>query len=58
MPETNAELALAIIAARKWRNGHLMELAAKGLANTPLDRERDSDCTPKEWENIHVNGTT
>lgn len=49
---TNAELALAIIAARKWRNGHLMELAAKGLADKKLDRELDSDCTPKEWETL------
>lgn len=53
MIETNAELALAIIAARRWRNGHLMELAAKGLANAPLDRELDSDCTTKEWERLH-----
>lgn len=45
-----AQIALAIIAARKWRNGHLMELAAKGLAGETIARERDSDCTTKEWE--------
>lgn len=49
---TSSELALAIIARRKWRNGHLIELALKGLENQPIDREADSDCTPEQWETI------
>lgn len=52
-PHGPAEWALKIIAARKWRNGHLMELAQKGLDGVPLDRELDSDLTEKEWIALH-----
>jgi len=54
---TSPELALAIIAARKWRNGHLIELDLKGLRDQPIDRELDSDCTPEQWERLNNDST-
>ncbi len=51
-PLTNQEIALRVIAARKWRNGHLMELAIRALSGEVLDRELDSDCTVEQWNKL------
>lgn len=42
------QVALRVIAMRRWRNGYLDQLIAKALSGEPLTRE-DTACTEKEW---------
>jgi hypothetical protein len=45
----NLQAFAEVIKRRKWRNGHLIDLAHKVAAGGAVDREMDTDLSEKEW---------